>query len=222
MFQGLLYKEWIKVKWALLIAAGITLFTLFHLFLSVKEYFEFVDAIKVWESAIHRKTLFYSGLQYNALIAGIAIALVQFVPETLKKRLKLLFHLPVDHNRSLYFMMAVGTAGTLAVIALNVAGMLAVIPSYFPAEVLVSALITAAPWFFAGIVAYFATVLVVVEPVWWRKLLYAAVSYFFITLYFNGRGYNTYANSLWLYALLGCVYFLTIVLPGFRFKRGLY
>jgi hypothetical protein len=119
-------------------------------------------------------------------------------------------------------MMAVGSAATLMVIALNAAGMLIVIPSYFPVEVLVSALITTAPWFLAGLVAYFATVLVVVEPVWWRRLLYAAVSYFFIALLFNGRGYNTYAHSFWMYALLGCVYGLTIILPAFRFKRGLY
>lgn len=223
MYSGLAYKEWIKIRWMLLIVTGISLWTLIDLFLSVREYFEFTDpVIKVWESVIRRKMLIYSGLKYNVLVAGIGIALIQFLPETMKRRLRLLFHLPIDHNRSLYVMLAFGFLCLLFVAGLNVIGLVAIVVAYFPAECLSSALMTSAPWFLAGIAAYFGAVLVVVEPVWWRRVLYAAVTFGVVELYFSGRGYDTYAGAMLEYLVVAALYLLTVVLPAFRFKRGLY
>lgn len=221
MYSALLYKEWIKIRWVLLIVSGISLWTLIQLFLTVRELFEFMDPMNVWIDAVHRKSVFYSGLKYNALLAGLGIALIQFVPETVKRRLRLLFHLPVSHNRSLYFMMGAGLACTLFVIALNVTGLLVVIAPRYPAELVWSAMATTAPWFFAGIAAYFATALVIVEPLWWRRFLYAVLSFGVVYLFLGGRGYETYAHSFWKYVLLGSLFVLTIVLPAFRFKRGI-
>ncbi len=222
MYRALLYKEWIKLRWVFLLLCGIGLWTVVDLLLSVREYFEFMKPVEVWEVAIRKKFLIYSGMKYVPLIAGVGIALVQFIPETRKRRLRLLFHIPLSHNRSLYFMMAVGLGFTLSVIALNALGLVAILPAYYPPELVRSALLTAAPWFLAGIAAYFATVLVVVEPVWWRRVGYAFLSYLVIMLCYNGSGYDTYAHSLWKYALLISLYFFTVILPAFRFKRGLY
>jgi hypothetical protein len=222
MYQALLYKEWIKIRWALLIVSGISLWTLVQLVLLFRENFEFVNAMKIWTNVIHRKLIFYEGLKYNALIAGVGIALVQFVPETLKRRLRLLFHLPVSHVKSLYFMMGAGLGCVFFVILLNLVCLVFIIAHYFPSELVWSAVITTAPWFFSGVVAYFGTVLVVVEPVWWRRCAYAVVSFSVVLLYLNGGGYNTYAQAFWKYALLGGLYLFTVLLPAFRFKRGLY
>ena len=68
-------------------------------------------------------------------------------------------------------LLAAGLACTLFVIAMNVAGLLMVIAPRFPSELVWSALLTSAPWFFAGITAYFATALVIIEPLWWRRFL---------------------------------------------------
>jgi len=221
IYRGLLYKEWIKIRWVLLIAAAITSWTLVDLFLSLREMFAFMDPMKVWEYAIQRKTLFYSGIEYNALVAGAGIALVQFVPETMKRRLRLLFHLPVAPTKSLYFMMAAGLAAALFVIGLNVAGLAVIVPAFYPEELLKSALVTAAPWLLAGIAAYLSVVLVVVEPSWWRRVLYAAAAFCLVRLYFEGRGYGTYALSLWRYAVPVVLLLFTVMLPAFRFKRGI-
>lgn len=222
MYRSLLYKEWIKVRWVLLVVCGISLWTLVQLVLRFRENFEFVDAVRVWTNVIHRKQIFYSNLEYNVLIAGVAIALVQFVPETLKRRLRLLFHLPVSQNRSLYFMMGVGLACILFVIALNEALLILIVSRYFPSELVWSAVVTTAPWFFSGIVVYLGTVLVVVEPVWWRRFVYAVITFALVLLYLQGRGYDTYVQSFRQYAALGALFPLTVLLPAFRFKRGLY
>ena len=221
MYAALLYKEWIKIRWVLLIVSLVTCWTLTQLFLQVREFFEYMEPIAVWSDVVHRKAVFYSGIEYNAVIAGVGIALIQFIPETIKRRLRLLFHLPIQQNRALYFMMATGLACTLFVVALNVAGLLVIVAARFPSELIQSAIVTSAPWLFAGVVAYFATVLVVVEPLAWRRCAYAALSFGLVQLFFNGRGYETYAHSFWSYALLGGLFSLTIVLPAFRFKRGI-
>lgn len=222
MYRALFYKEWIKIRWVLLLFTGISLWIVLDLLLSIREHFEFMEPVKVWELAIRKKHLIYSGLMYIPAIAGAGIALVQFIPETRKRRLRLLFHIPLSHNKSLYFMMAVGLGSTVAVIVLNAVGLVLIVAAYYPGELVGSALLTTAPWFLAGIAAYFAAVLVVVEPVWWRRVVFAVLSYFVIMLFFNGSGYDTYAHSLWQYALLISLYFCTVILPAYRFKRGLY
>lgn len=222
MYGGLAYKEWIKLRWFLLIVGLISLATIVDLFLTARRLFEFMEPIEVWNNVIHRQVLIYSGLKFNAIIGGVAFALVQFLPETMKRRLRILFHLPVSHNKSLYFMLGAGLATLLLVILLNVAGMAVILPAFFPREVLASALVTAAPWFLAGIAAYFGTVLVVVEPVWWRRALYAGMTYTAVQLYLSGGGYETYAEALCKYALLAALFVPTVILPAFRFKRGLH
>jgi len=222
MYRALLYKEWIKIRWVMLIASGISIWALVQLVLVFRENFEFVDAMKIWTNVIHRKLIFYSNLKYNAIIGGVDIALVQFVPETMKKRLRLLFHLPLNYNRSLYFMMTVGIMCTIFVILMNMVCLVFIISSYFPSELVLSAIITSAPWFFSGIVAYLATVLVIVEPVWWRRFVYCVVSFSVVTLFFEGSGYNSFEQSFWKYAFVGALFLFTVMLPAFRFKRGIY
>mgnify|MGYP000488268818 CR=1 FL=1 len=78
---------------------------------------------------------------------------------------------------------------------------------------------TSAPWFFAGIVAYFATALVIVEPLWWRRFLYAVLSFGVVYLFLGGRGYETYAHSFWKYVLLGSLFVLTMA-PTYESRTG--
>ena len=220
-YRGLLYKEWIKVRWVLLVLSLISIGVLVELLLSTRSMFEFVDPVKVWESAIQKQMIFYGGIRYLPLVAGVLLALVQFVPEARKRRLRLLFHLPVDHTHALYLMIAAGLAGTLLVIAVNGLGLLLVVPAYYPAEIVHSALVTALPWFLGGLLAYLATVLVVVEPVWWRRVVYAGMAYVLAQLFYEGRGTQTYAHAWPRYALLAALFAVAPLLPAFRFKRGI-
>ena len=221
IYRGLAYKEWIKIRWFLLLISAVSLWTLADLHLAVRELFEFMEPVRVWDAAVQRRILVYSVIKYNALAAGAGLALVQFLPETLKRRLRLLFHLPVSHDRSLLFMLGIGAAGVLGVVLLNACGMLVVLARRYPAEFLRSALITAAPWFLAGFAAYFGTVLAVVEPRWRRRILYAALVFALAALLYQGRGYDTYAETLPCYVLLAALCPLAPFLPAFRFKRGL-
>lgn len=222
LYAALLYKEWIKLRWLLLLLLVITGWVVGDMFLTLRRLFEFVEPMKIWMSAIQRKEIFYSGLEYLPLAAGVSIALAQFIPETLRRRLRLLFHLPVGHHRAIYAMVTAGLAATGTVIALSAAGLWWVLPAFFPEEVVTSALHTAAPWFLAGLVAYLATVLVVLEPSWRRKLVWAVLAWCLVGFYFEGRGYSAYDLTLGWYAAIVLLLSVTAVLPAVRFKRGLY
>jgi hypothetical protein len=221
MIRALLGKEWIKARWPFLLAVAVSAVTLGNLWLTVRESFEFNDANALWNSVVHRKLIFYSGIRWNALVAGILLALAQFVPEVRKRRLRLLFHLPVDNHRALMVMMAAGLLGTLLVTGLNLLGLIGVVGAYYPADVTLSAVLTALPWFVAGLLAYSGTALVVLEPAWWRRVAFAALSFALASICYLGATYEAFAPSIGRLALLAALLPATVFLPAFRFKRGM-
>ena len=221
MHKALIYKEWIKIRWILLVVVGVSLWQLGAFFLEQRQLFELRKPFEVWNTIFFRKIQFYSELKYNAVLAGAALALAQFVPETLKRRLRLLFHLPVGHNNSVYTMIAVGLTGVVFIILLNLSAMSWIISTYYPSEVVKSALMTSVPWFLSGLVAYMALVLTALEPNPVRKFLFGGAGFLLITLYFPSCSINAFQHSLWRYIVLALLLLPTAVLPAHRFKRGL-
>lgn len=63
--------------------------------------------------------------------------------------------------------------------------------------------------------------LVVVEPCWWWRLLYGAAAFAWTSLLFQGRGYEVFAEAFGWYALVTILFLFTVILPAYRFKRGL-
>ena len=220
-WRGLLFKEWLKTRWVLLAVVLIGGGVLVDLLLSTRELFEFVPAVRVWEHAIQRQAIFYGGIRYPGLVAAVTLAMAQFVPEVRKRRLRLLFHLPVSPHRALALMLAAGLLGTLLVIGMQAAGLLIVLLPRYPAEVVEAALLTSAPWFLGACMAYLATVLIVLEPVTWRRAVYAVAGYALVSLCFADHGAMAYTPVLGRYAALTVAFLVTPLLPAHRFKRGL-
>jgi len=205
----------------MLVLALLCLSGVVSVLLTIRQGFEFMDPNILWAKVAVGQMIFFSKIKFLAPVCGAGIAFAQFIPETNSKRLRLLMHLPVNHNVSLYYMMGVGFFCVFSLLLLTQAALLYTVSVFFPAEVVNGVLITTAPWFFSGIVAYFAIVQVIIEPVPWRKVLFAFAGFFVLKLYFFGRGYNTYEHSIWLYMLLGSLYCLTPGLSALRFKRGI-
>ncbi len=221
MVQALVYKEWIKLRWFLLGLAVLSLLSCGNLFLYMRRLFEFRPAMTVWMTMIHDHRVLYAGIKYNAVIAGVVIAAVQFIPETTKRRLRLLFHLPVPQATAIYMMVGIGLLCTAVLAMIDLACLVATIHRYFPAEVVRSATATSAAWWLAGLIAYVGTALVLLEPAWWRKIAYGATAYFFVSLLMKGKSYELYNAVLWRYALLLLLFLLAIHLPAYRVKRGI-
>jgi hypothetical protein len=163
---------------------------------------------------------FYSLFKYVPLAGGLTIAIAQYLPETINKRLKLTFHLPLTENNGLLLMQAFG-AGSLLISFLIFGGLFAGFSLiYFPIEIVADLVVTILPWLLAGFAAYFMAALVVLEPNRVFRFFYSLVSGFSLTIYFASAGTAAYgpANSglLVLTALLS----IAFVFPAYRFRKG--
>jgi hypothetical protein len=220
MYKALFYKEWLKLKWYICILLGLTLFMYLRLLININAVIDVKGAFFLWAVTVYKGFIIYSDIKYILPFCGFVIAAAQFLPETRNKRLRLLFHLPVDQNKALGFMFMTGLFAVLTVFCLNFFLLFIVMSFFYPFEVVSSALITALPWFFSGITAYLGAGLVIIEPDYRRKGVYLAFCFGSVMLFFEGKGFNLYQVSLWKYVLLSFLYFFAVFHPALRFKRG--
>ncbi len=221
MYTALLYKEWIKLRWLFFLLIAISSLAFLKIFLNISTAIKIKGAYHLWSVVIFHGSVFYNKIEYLLPFAGILTALVQFIPETRQRRLRLLFHLPISHNKSLFFMIFTGFAMISTIIIFNYILLVLLISPYFPSEIVFSAIISSSPWFLSGLVAYLGVSLAVVEPAMWRKIIYGFAAFAMIMLFFNGKKPMVYEYSLYKYILLSSFYLVTLLLPAFRFKKGL-
>ncbi len=223
MIKSLLYKEWLKIRWAYLIMFGVFLLILAKIGLEIAYDIRQMDANAVWYNAVIRQQIFYSWLLYLPVLSGIVIGSVQFAPEISAKRLKLTLHLPLNETTILLLMTGVGFAALVLLYLVACISLSLIVLHFFPVQVLSSVLITALPWFLAGLIAYLATTMIFTEPVWLQRVLLMIVAWFFLNtylLYSPRGGYETYTHALPWFILLSLFYIISILTPAQRFRRG--
>ncbi len=220
MFLSLAYKEWLKTRWIILIAAVVGIVSVLTIFLNLGAISEFNDANAVWNYVIFKKYLFYGDFIYIPVLIGLALGISQFYPEVNSLRLKLTLHLPLKENRLLFYMIGYGTIIILA-LELFFAILLAIVTAHFyPSEIVVSEIKTILPWLFAGFVAYFFVAAAMVDPLWFRRAVLVLFGYATTSYYLFADGYENYNHSLQWFLLIAVLEFSLIFLSGFRFKRG--
>jgi hypothetical protein len=220
MWKSVFYKEWLKIRWFFVGYTLLGILGIGYLFLALKHNFAFTGGKNVWNATLFQGHQFYSLFKYVPMAGGLTIAIAQYLPETINKRLKLTFHLPLAENNGLLLMQAFG-AGSLLIIFLIFGGLFSGFSLiYFPIEIVADVIITIAPWLLAGFAAYFIVALVILEPNRVFRFFYSLVSGFFLTIYFISAGTAAYgpANSglLVLTALLS----IAFVFPAYRFRKG--
>ncbi len=220
MIPELFYKEWLKLRWTVIILIALFLAVLIYMALYVDSILRLNEATGYWYNIIFRGVNYYSNLLYLPLFAGIAMGAMQFFPEIQRKRIKLTFHLPVDEYKALLNMIFFGTALLLAIFLINYAGLLLIGSLYFPAQIVKSSAISTAPWFLAGMSAYFLTAVIVLEPKWPRRIFFAILALGWLKLLLYSFFYEIYTRSLLLIVILILFQITIILLPGHRFKKG--
>jgi hypothetical protein len=154
------------------------------------------------------------------LLGGLVIAVAQFFPETVNKRIKLTFHLPKNENSMLLMMMGFGTICLLLCYSLVFLLFWLLSTVFFPAEIINAAIVSIIPWFLAGFAVYYLVALVILEPVWLYRFLYfvaaCAIIPFFIEPCVSG-GYSPVNLKLFVMVILLSV---SLLFSGYRFRKG--
>ena len=156
----------------------------------------------IWEVMVTRNAVFIDPIRFVPLLAGLLLAVVQFVPEMQRKCLKLTLHLPVPALATLGAMLAFGLAALSVLFGIGVAivglGPLPVIARELAGNILCTAL----PWFLAGMAAYLLGAWVILEPTWRLRAVNILMSLLILRLFFLGEVPHAYDGFLPLLALL--------------------
>lgn len=220
MYQAILYKEWLKIRWVVLGSVLVIFGFMIYIGLNVRQYFEMNNPINVWVYFVQRKVLYYSVLKYVPTFTAIILAIVQFAPEMAKKRYRLTFHLPFSETKSLFFMSGIGLLVILLNALILIAGLFIIGTIYFPVEITTSSLITVLPWLLAGFVSYLATSAIVLDPSWKYRVLFGLFFAPFIQSLFLERGYCEYQYSIGTYFFVSILFGIIILFPGYRLRKG--
>jgi hypothetical protein len=220
-FRSALYKEWIKLRlYWLLMSLGSTGFAMF-LCLRLRNVHQFHDAVSIWSAWIFKGYLFFVSYQYFPLAAGVVLGALQFLPETLNNRVRLVLHLPLGEERviSHHLLAGIYILATIFVPAAALFGLTGWL--YFPLEFQRNLWLTLGPWLLAGFVGYLLTATLLLENAWRHRLFYLLFGAAALRLFYLGDFYDVYLRVLLPLALWTGALFALPLLSSYRFRKGL-
>lgn len=220
MRKAIFYKEWIKTRWYLLLLLVLTTAMTGYCLLNIQRIITFKGAVHLWEVMLQRDALFIELTTYLPLLGGLLLGVFQFAPEMQQSRLKLTLHLPYPHGRMIAAMLLYGTAMLSIVYGISSTMIGIGFGTVVAHELCRHVLLTALPWYAAGIAAYFLTAWVCLEPAWRRRLLDMLVGAGILRIFFLTPAPEAYNRFLPGLALFTLSLSLLSLLSVHRFKTG--
>lgn len=219
MYKSIFYKEWIKTRYMVMLLYIVFAAFITYVFMKASQGIKISGAINFIELIIQKDVLLITYLKYLPLLAGIVLAIVQFVPEMQNKRLKLTLHLPFGEARILNSMLVYGLLVMLAIFIPAVIALVLGLSVSFPHEVVMQNFWAGLPWFLAGLAGYFLTAWICFEPTWRQRVINiipAAAVHFFLLDAASGA-YNTFLPYLAAFIVISFFFSYYSVA---RFKDG--
>lgn len=220
MIQSLYYKEWLKSRWLLLIILLSFVGVVLYSFVSISQELRVGGANQVWDLIVQKGVTYFGYVKYLPLVAGILLAISQYVPEMSNKRLKLTLHLPLAESKIMLTMLSYGVVNLFVIFAVIFVGIYLGARLYFPTEIAYWNMIVTLPWFIGGIVAYLLTAWICLEPVWKQRIYNSLISILVVALYYFDAMPEAYCPSL-AYLLIIAVLSISFSFYSLiRFKDG--
>lgn len=220
MIKSIIYKEWLKIRWAIIGAATILLLGAVHIFLTLRHDLSATEATNYWYNVIFMNLSFFNILKFIPAAVGLSVAAFQYVPEVTDKRIKLSLHLPLNEDRMLLSMHLFGTCCLLTVFVLFLLTFTFVSSLFFPAELTIAALQTILPWILSGLAAYFLAATIILEPLWKFRALFAIISFGFLKIFFERALMKAYAGMNSFLIIITLLLSIAVIYSGYRFRKG--
>ena len=220
LLKALSYKEWMKTRklvggWILLLAA-VSVYAYIDLTYTIR----MNEAVNVWFGILFQGTSVSALLMYLLPLAGISLAIVQFVPEMTQKRFKLTLHLPASETRLVSSMLLFGY-GVLGVLYLCCLVFLSLLVSrVLPFEGVSMMLSQVLPWTAAGLAGYGFTAWICIEPSWKQRAMNMLMAAGLLSVCFVSVYPEAYAGFGWGMAVLVAASFVFPFYSCIRFKQG--
>ena len=220
MYRSIFYKEWLKIRWALALFLVLGVLVLVNIFLNVRYGLRLMDAHEFWYRVIIQGGNYAASFKFIPLIAGLGLAVSQYYPEILNQRIKLTFHLPIRENKVLLLQHGFGLLCLVAVYLVYLVIFIAGSRFYFPPEVIIMIGHTIFPWFLGGLAIYSLVALIMLEPLWLYRVLYAVIAYGLVSQYYIEAVPMAYTRVIWVFALISVVTVIVVLFSGYRFRKG--
>lgn len=164
LFRALSYKEWMKTRrligvMLLLMAAAVG-----YTYIDLTHAIRLNEAVNVWYGCIFQGTSVAPWMMYLLPLAGIALGVVQYVPEMTQKRLKLTLHLPAGETQIMASMLWYGFSVILLLCLLLSLVLSALVRLFLPSEIVGMMLQQLLPWMVAAVAGYGFTAWICIEP----------------------------------------------------------
>jgi len=220
MIKSLFYKEWIKSRWVLLIIAVVFAGVIGYCFMNISRSMRVAGADHIWFMVVQKELTFADYIKYIPLFAGVLLALIQFIPEMISKRLKLTLHLPMPESRIFSTMLLFGIICLLFIYIISLLVLCLGLNQYFCTEVAAWSLSMTYPWFLGGLIAYLLTAWVCIEPVWRQRIFNTIIALLIISLFYFDEmpeAYNPFMPYLIVLIIVSSTFgFYSLI----RFKDG--
>lgn len=220
MIQSLYYKEWLKSRWILLVIFLAFIGIISYSFITISQNIRVGGINPVWDFIVQKGIYYFGYIKYFPLVAGILLAVTQYVPEMSDKRLKLTLHLPLPESKIMYTMLSYGIVCLCIIFLLAYTIIYAGTTYYFPSEIAFWNAIVILPWILGGIVSYSLTTWICIEPVWRQRILNSLISILIISLFYFDcvpEAYNPSIGYLLAITILTIIFSFSSLI---RFKDG--
>jgi len=221
MRKAILYKEFLKSRWALLGIVVVFACYMGYMFLNVSKSAQINGLASIWTYIITKDSAIFEDFRFFPLVAGIVLAAVQFIPETSHKRLKLTLHLPYPQGRMVALMYGFGIVCLVAIFALAALSFGLFMKGLVARELVWKIVLTTITWFLCGIAGYIWASAICLEPTWKMRILLAILLAGVVGVCFLSpvaESYNRFLPILAVFILMGqSLVFHSVA----RFKEGL-
>ncbi|NQY24491.1 MAG: DUF4857 domain-containing protein [Campylobacteraceae bacterium] len=223
MFQAILSKEFLKIKYIYFTLVILFIAVLLYLYISTLQNFTKIEPHSMlWYQAVHIGNIYYDVLKFLPSFAAFIIALAQFLPEIHKKKFRIPLHLPINQNKMVFLYLSVGLLLLVLVNSILLLCLYFISSVFYPSLIAVSAIQTALPWILASFVVYTFCVAIMIEPYFKRKFLLCILMIMIVSFFFLNDKYQGYNH---LYTFLTVLLVLSLFMPLlslYRFKNGHY
>ncbi len=220
MIKAILFKEYVKTRAFCLIALAASCGLVAHSLMKMQYVISAKGASHLWLAMLERDAVFVNRIAYIPPIMALVLAIAQFVPEMQQKRLKLTLHLPYPKFLNVAVMLSWGAACLIGCFALHFAMIWLYTRAVLPYELSNRIMLTALPWYLAGLMAYSFTSWTVLEPTWKRRIVNIAVGLAATSVVYLSSTPEAYNNMLPLLAVYTVLTFFLPMLSVQRFMDG--
>ncbi len=220
MIKSLFYKEWLKTRYTIICCAFIIIASCIYLHLSIKHSISKNGVEQYWFSLLYFRFIYFNDLKYIPAFIGIVLAISQYMPEIINKKIKLTLHLPANENKLLMTMHLWGTIALSFLFSLFYVLFIITNNALLPVNITFAAIENLSLWFLSSYTTYYLSSIIILENNWRYRILFICISAILFSLFYNNNSLGIHNFYILKISFIPIISILTIIYPITRFRKG--